>query len=75
MHDRVESVSTLSICLMHPDEIITLDLNFNMEFGIGQFYTTYAESFQLPNAFISFKIHPLALEIERLAQETFFHLL
>ena len=38
----------------------------------NQFYTCYAESFQLPKAIQMFKIHPLALEIYDLAQETFF---
>ena len=38
----------------------------------NQFYTNYAELFQLPNAIERF-IHPLALEIYHLALETFFH--
>ena len=39
----------------------------------NQFYISYAESFQLPNAVLIFKIHPLALEIQHLAQEIFSH--
>ena len=37
-------------------------------------YTCYAESFQLPNAVWSFKIHPLAKEIYQLVQEIFLRL-
>ena len=40
----------------------------------NQFYTSYVDSFQLPNAVQSFKIHPMALEIYQLAHETFLSL-